>query len=66
MAFTNGNRQDSPNGAISVGSPSDCKSHAGKYGESTPLRRWGGAGCGLPLTRCVSRRALELSRMYKR
>ena len=41
---------DSPCGAIVRGSPGDCKSHAGKYGELTPLRQRGGSGYGLSLT----------------
>jgi len=41
---------DSSSGAIVGGSPGDCNSHAGKYGESTPLRQRGGSGYGLSLT----------------
>ena len=45
-------------GAILRGSPSERKTHAGKYGELTPLRQRGGGGDGLPLTQSVNRRLL--------
>ena len=35
---------DPSKGAIARGSPGDCNSHAGKYGESTPSRQRGGGG----------------------
>ena len=38
------------NEAMSWGSPGVRNSHAGKYGELTPLRQRGGAGYDLPLT----------------
>jgi hypothetical protein len=44
---------DPSKGAIARGSPGDYNSHAGKYGESTPLRQRGGGGLGFPLTRSV-------------
>jgi hypothetical protein len=45
-----GEKTNSPYGAISLGSPGARNSHAGKYGEVTPLRQRGGAGYDLPLT----------------
>ncbi len=37
-------RHNSSTEAIARGSPGDCKSHAGKYGELPPLRQRGGGG----------------------
>jgi hypothetical protein len=45
-----GEETNSSSGAISSGSPGGRKTHAGQYGELTPLRQRGGAGHGLPLT----------------
>ena len=44
-----GEETDSPQGAISLGSPGARHSHAGTYGEWTPWRQRGGAGMTCPL-----------------
>ncbi len=52
-------RHNSSTEAIARGSPGDCKSHAGKYGELTPLRQRGGGGLTaslLPATDLIATR----------